>query len=352
MTTLTFSDIITNGYTYPSAVSEDLQAVIYDWYKNRYVCDDDNFSDYFTRLLNRDMARYNQLLRIEPGYAEYDWAVTSYRERQVKESGSGETSQSTNMTKTSTPDRTETTKHTGTNAVAQAYDSNYKHTGTATDKTAYGQSLSHTGNDKIDNTGTVTDSGSRTVSDDTTVTTTGDSRTMSRTAPMSAEYSSTGNSGRDSSLPSGLSWSTASSQAETDSKQSQTTDDDISETTGNTRTDNTSQTTTYDSRDTKGGADTLTKTNDLTDAHTGTDTETSTYNDSIVKTITGGDTDAETGTITGTSANENLTREIFTGRDGQLARIMDFAKGFIIGTNAWEWLASEIDTVFMGVYDV
>ena len=62
----TFQELRTAGViTYPAAVTNDLKQTISDWFDNREVCDDDKFNAFFNRVLNRDLPRYNQLLRIE-----------------------------------------------------------------------------------------------------------------------------------------------------------------------------------------------------------------------------------------------------------------------------------------------
>lgn len=57
------------------------------WFDKREVCDDDNFPDFFRRVIVRDYGRYYELLRIEPGYAQFDWLVEEYLELQRKSSG-------------------------------------------------------------------------------------------------------------------------------------------------------------------------------------------------------------------------------------------------------------------------
>lgn len=404
MATLTFNDIINAGYTYPASVPDDLQAVILSWYKNRYVANDDYFSDWFTRILEKDMPRYNQLLRIEPGYAEYDWAVTTYRERQVKETGSGETSQTSQSSATNTPDRTETVTHTGTVTGAKEYDSKTAHGGndktegststtasgsstdahTGTDEVAkkYGKTETRGGSDTVTSTGKTTDTSTDTTTGTTTTAETTDARAMSRALPMSQSYTMSGTgddvvaatSDRSSGLPAALDWTTATSAQENDGASNRTvTENTTVSHSGETDTSAT-QETAYGSNTAQTGTDTdtttfndtmtgstsnessgsnsETKTYNSDTTHTGTDTDTTTYNETTTRSIAGGDTDTKTGSVTGSESRENLRREIWTGRDAEIARIMDFAKGFIISTNAWEWLSRQIDTVFMGVYDV
>lgn len=361
--TLTFKEIITNGYTYPSTINEDLQGVIYDWYQNRTVADDDYFSLWFTRLLNKDIGRYNQLLRIEPGYAEYDWAVTHYRELQRETSD--ETSNSTNSTgkttssksSTNTPTRTETTTHTGTITDKTDYNSNTSKTGTVTDKTDYSSSIGKTGTESESGSGSTNHAGSDTTTVDGTVHLIGDVKEMNKGLPMSISYSSYTQE-NNSSMPNAFDWTSGTSQAEQATNNTTNTDETTKLEHNTTDSSSSEDTKTYNTKDSHSGNDTKTTTHNTVDGRSGDDTVTKTYNNTDTKTITGGDTDSSSGTentegsITEAGAAEGLVREIETGRDNQLARIMEEAKNFIINTNAWEWLSGEIDTCFMGVYDI
>lgn len=75
--------------TFPDSVDSALQTTIKDWFQYRPVCDNDRFNVFFNRVLNRDMARYNELLRVEPGISRYDWLVQRYHEMELKRAGSG-----------------------------------------------------------------------------------------------------------------------------------------------------------------------------------------------------------------------------------------------------------------------
>lgn len=141
--------------TFPATVDSALQQTIDDWYNSRIVCDDDAFNRMFNRVLNRDMPQYQQLLRIEPGKADYDWMVEEYLElqRTHESTDSQETSGTTSVTHggTVTESGNSTTTKTGTDKVDTA--SGTKHTGTV------GVESSGKSSDTTTNTGTVTDSG-------------------------------------------------------------------------------------------------------------------------------------------------------------------------------------------------
>lgn len=322
----TFADIISEGYTYPDIIPDDLQAVIYDWYKYRNVCDDEKFGDFFTRLLYRDYNQYDQLLRIEAGVSQYDWLVTKYHELQRQTTG----------TETSTGETTKQSEN------GQTVNDNILYTDIKT------RGVSSQGSDTDSENKTVTiDGDEHTITDidtettdniDTTIdrTNSTDTKTMAKDTPMSIEYA--GATG----IPSALDWRTASAQGE----ESQTgTSQDVTDTDRTiTGTDD------RDVRKTTDRTDETTRTASGTDAHGETESVSNIRTGENGRTIAG--TGSETDTVTGETENEATIREIMTGHDGQIANILERAKQYIITTNAWEWLAGQIDTVFMGVYDV
>lgn len=74
---------------FPESVDDALRQTIFDWYQFREICDDEKFDVFFLRVLKENINRYNQILRIQPGIAEYDWLVQRYLESQTTDSGSG-----------------------------------------------------------------------------------------------------------------------------------------------------------------------------------------------------------------------------------------------------------------------
>lgn len=81
---MNFSEYLTiNPNLYQNInIDEPTKQSIYDWFQFREVCDDTKFGVYFRRLLNTTLIKYDQLLRIEPGISQYDWLVQHYMERQ------------------------------------------------------------------------------------------------------------------------------------------------------------------------------------------------------------------------------------------------------------------------------
>lgn len=129
--------------TFPTTLDEATKATIFDWFQYREVCDDDKFNTFFNRTLVRDLPQYEQLLRIEPGVAEYDWLVEEYLESQRTHTGSNSDTLSGNVT----TDRSGTVTTEGTGkSVTNATSSE---TATDTDST----------NETIDATSTLTKTG-------------------------------------------------------------------------------------------------------------------------------------------------------------------------------------------------
>lgn len=327
--TKTFSQIISEGYQYPEQIPQDLQAVIYDWYQDRHVADDDKFNRWFTRILNRNYEQYVQLLRIEPGVAKYDWLVTQYRELQREDTGSHNNSASIvrEGSYTLTHDTTVTDNGQSTDVSTEGITRSGEKTVTGNDSKTINR------DDAIDRT----DSG--TTSDSSTSSTTENTKTMVKDLPMSISY--TGQTQQEvSELP--LDWASATTQqgvghigsttnsgsSTTGNTSNETLDSDVTESGSNSSREITS------GSDSKNFSDT--KTSQGTSKKTGTD----------VTDTEGTETKADNGTSTG------RTREIYTGRQGQIASIMEKAKKFITTTNAWDWLSFEIDKAFMGVYEV
>lgn len=85
---------------YPDYVEESLKSTIYNWFQFRYVVDNDKFPVFFQRVLDDDYDRYHQLLRIEPGVAQYDWLVNQYQE--MKAENIGTVSNNTDITNNNT----------------------------------------------------------------------------------------------------------------------------------------------------------------------------------------------------------------------------------------------------------
>lgn len=404
MTTKTFDDIIQEGYQYPEIIPQDLQGVIYDWYQYRYVCDDEKFPVFFTRLLLKDYRQYEQLVRIEPGVAEYDWLVSQYKELQrentdnetnvVSTEGNTATAETTSQEKDGTLTKTYNLTDAGTNTRASENEVNVTETIERDDtRTINGQdtktlnltdvTAKETSDSKVIDKDTsrtdVTDNDtSRTdVTDtDTSNTSLNDAKSVARSLPMSSSAVGTDSNYNVVSLD----WGTASGQNQTTTRESGTGTVDTTVTSTGTNDTTLNSDIAEDTTETLTGSEdiTLTKTGTEGNVNTGTDVldsdeqktrqETSEggYTDTLNKTKTGTETDVNDETVEGsknisvdkteettnTKTGSGRIREIMTGRNDQIALMLENAKQFIANTDAWDWLRHELDEVFMGVYEV
>lgn len=331
--TKTFREIINDGYVYPNIIPQDLQATIYYWYQDRHVADDDKFPLWFTRLLKKDYEHYNQLLRIEPGVTQYDWLVTQYRELQREglinstEEGTG------NQTDNLTVSKTVTEEGSGTdNSSVQRSNTNTVN-GTKT----------ITGTKDIDRDDNTTASSTDVTDNDSTEYTKGDVKSLQRDLPMQTLYPGPDPWYDHNNISDMLlNWETANSQAGTGNEERVTGTNDTTLTRSRTEDFGSDVKETY--------SDSHTDAKTTTDAGTDTKTATNSFDNS---TVTAG-TDRKVSELSNSkevNAN-NRTREINTGREGEIARILEKAKSYIETTDAWNWLSKQIDTVFIGVYDV
>ena len=309
---------IVNQIHYPETVNQSLRATIFDWFQFREVCDDEKFETFFLRVINRDLARYQQLLRIEPGITNYDWLVQTYRERQNVVSFSGykhsdvvsegeqvksDSLNSSNIrtfantdTKTgtkeaderSTDDTDTTTRYgkvdtksggiskSGTEGQTTTYGKVNTHSGgvtttnSETKGTQYGKKNTHSGG--ISETGSDTESGSIGVTG--TDSSTKDTKTLAKQSPQSISYSA-GGGGAQSGIPSNLDWSYPGSQGEV----------------GESESGSNSSTTTYNAHK-----------HDITRSTT----------DTTATQLSGTDTT----TISGTKGTTDTTKSTLSGQDG------------------------------------
>lgn len=328
----TFSQIIDEGYTYPTGISEDLQAVIYDWYQDRYVADDTKFPLWFSRALKNNYERYEQLLRIEPGIAEYDWLVTEYQELQRQNTGSS--TDTTTISKEGTNDLTRnvTGSKTDTGRDTRAI------TASGTNTTSNDRTDSRTVNrdDSVITTGTGSTTG------DTEVTSKGDDKTLVRMLPMQQIPVPAGQPTSFNVSDAVFDWATASEQQGIGHENTTNTDESTSITSRDeTNTDSDITESSTSSTDIAG---TNSSQQSITDTHEFSDATTSRLVD------TGATAESTEGTKE--HSDEGLTREIRTGRNGEVSAILERAKKFISSTNAWDWLTTKIEPTFMGVYEI
>lgn len=120
---------------------ETVQQAVEDWFKYRYIGFEDTAK--FLNILQRNVAVnypiYQQKLRIQPGISNYDWLVTTYRERQYG------------------------TKGNTTNKTVRGNDTvNTQSTDSGTSSTTYGRTNTHTKTGTVGVDETTTDSNVRT----------------------------------------------------------------------------------------------------------------------------------------------------------------------------------------------
>lgn len=86
----TFQEIINEGYTYPSVVDETTQCIITSFFCYREISSNKKFVTWFNRELLLNYPYYLQQLRIDPSVSDYDWFVENYMERELKHTGSND----------------------------------------------------------------------------------------------------------------------------------------------------------------------------------------------------------------------------------------------------------------------
>lgn len=364
-----FSEVLQEGYTYPSFIPPELQTVITSWYQFRNVCDDEKFGAMFDRVLNRDYDRYEELLRIDPTISDYDWLVQRYRERLLERVNNGsivsggeasttsETEYGHTIGVTGRGSDVEETEYGHTIAEAITDDKSTTRTLNTTKKTdqddSESESLRRTGTNVSE---TVSDSnGSEHGAD---YTDTNDNKTMGKDMPMSNSYA--GASG----VPGVLDWSNPSTQAEVTGEVHRSYDaSNPGESTGHSESTTTetpdetnARTITRDNSTTEKDTGTVTdvvdgdKTSNVTNG--GTDTKTITKGSGSDTTHGGTDTTTVTkqGEETKTTSQNGTDKEIYTGRDEDPAKILRRASAYISNSSAWEWLKSRLDVCFIQVY--
>lgn len=385
---MTYQEALINN---PNLITVDiddaLKATIADWFNYRHVADNDLFGVYLNRVLNRDYARYKQLLRVQAGHAEYDWLVSNYMEKQT----------------TNVQDVTQTTENAqeqeinGTNQGRQENSGTDKVTTTGSDNETkeLTDTTSYAGSETNTRTGSETDSathekGATSSTQKTknnqqhTSKTSGNPQTLTnhftgssaaaKAGPMDAGVAAQGEVTLPGTMGTIPGISVEFNSHATNIQQSQTDDKEL--------TQDTLDSTTVDSYggdadtvvttgDAAKDADNATKTyNNVTDTHgfsedrqdktthTGTDNHVTsdkqeTEHGAIVDT-TGSNhsTNTSNGTQKMSSNNSTVNRERFAGRTEAPADLLVRAVSFIESTNAWEWLMPRIETCFICIYDI
>ena len=370
--TKTFSEIAAETINlYPSYVDEATQASIYDWFQYRRVTDNARFPVYFGRILARDYSRYRQLLRIEAGkqgdtgtLTEFDWLVTDYLERYEKRDRESEHTGSTSGSTSGTS--SDTTTVTAGSTIESSTSSE-----TALD---YGQ--------EVTNAGTSSDTSSSTDKSESSTMNEVRAGTLTRTQPMSAEYTdaagdysdddikhynhsrgyinetqkgyNVGKKHANASDPSSDDWSgdTADSyivgleanfprlgiknpSTAADSLTSTGTISEGKDQGSSTSSGETSSETQY------GGTDTTT-----------VESGTTTTKDDTSRTVGSGTTSGTSSeTVTGSDSGTDTSQIQHTGRGGEIAEILKRAQDYIKTSSAFDWLRGQLEPCFIANLD-
>lgn len=171
----TFAEIDRTGLYDGIDIDEASIQSIYDWYQYRNVCNDndDIFKQMFRRKLKLDIVQYNELIRLQ--FTEFDPLVSSYHES-LTETENANTASSEEENANSTTNGSETTRSRTNSETAT-------HTGTVVTDNDTTESNSESSND--------------------------DSKSLVRSYPASTVYANAG-----AGMPANFNWQTASDQEE------------------------------------------------------------------------------------------------------------------------------------------
>lgn len=364
----TFYEALDAGtVVWPAACDNATKGLITDWFGYRECCDKPAvFNLFFRRALEKNLPHYYELLKIEPGQeftdaeghtkiVSYDWLVKNYKARMVETSGTGATTKiltgSGGTTRTITNDGGET---------VTMYGSDMEHKGQivnrgiedskseAVEKTGSSQTVSESGSSTDYESHTDYDaSASGSHSDSGTDT----SVSLAKAEPQSISYGSAQTP--QSGLPNALNWSYPGSQAE--GKNTNSSSGTTSETSG-------SDTDVDGSSDTSASASSATGTMDNESREVSGYRQDNSTDESerqfgtqrtTEKVLNGGSTiedvkDTEDSEET-SSENAGVSKEQESGRDIDIATLLEGAKRFIMGSDAWDFLYREVDKCFIGV---
>lgn len=288
-----------------------LQTTIYDWFQFREVCDDEKFPAFFLRELNKDLRKYNQLLRIQPGQVitfpdgrertvTYDWMVQTYRE--LREQG------------TLTGSKSETTSKSGSGEIEESTEKTVTGSGTNAEQA--------TKNITRNDTGSGSSSGSSESSGENSSASDSNEKSLGKGNPQSISYSGNG-------FPDNFDWQYPGQQGESKGSESST-GSNSQETEQRDEWSQTGQATTAE-----------------TNAKTGNTSKSET--DESTKNVTNSNT--EQGTLTGSDNQTTDKKVIEAGRGLDPATILQNAVNFILNSEAWDFLYKRLDTCFIGLYD-
>lgn len=424
-----------------------LTDVITEWFFDWYIGWNDSakFWRYLKRTINTTLPQYQEMLRIQPGYAKYDWMVQKYEERKldstidsngtVKHADDTKTKDTTGTVNgTSKIDGTTgnirtggtTETHTGTDDLARSGTDVNSHTGSDTNNvTSASTKVMSGGHTETDTEGTHTEDTtsvdglhtqeysphvSKKTQNGGHSSSFGGTKELTAGNPMSKKYSTfisaptlTTSEGLSEEnyldavsgdMPVNFDWHTASTQGQNVSKninvdvgnttesyeygsdgkgdvttnQGTTDSPDTKATTRKglstdpdkkefiynaeteTRNGNEDSTAQYNSKESKEYGSAEKTTHDTTDALTYdsvTDNGINSQTGNTTQESTGKEVETDThGDVTNTGSSVFADKEITTGRDADMATLLNNAKNFIANSNAWLWFREQLIPCF------
>lgn len=324
-----------NGTEYDEATQD---AIIF-WYGERQICDDVLFERYFKRLLNAIHDQYINYLRIQT--VKIDPLVSDYMERLVKDAAEGSTSSTTTREGTAVTDGSSTTKNDTTSTTDGTNTGTIKSVGGGTSS----ETVAEANGGTVKNTGTTKNENK--VDGNSSSMTDGETKQNNMSANSDIPQSPANN---DGTFPENLNWmyqSGQNQQKNTGIDKTRVTENHL-DTTTNTQTDDTTTTTAGEANRTASGETTNdnTTTNDLKNTS---------------KTVVGGSgSKTEKVTVTnngndstqGTTRNTNEHKEQYSGRHEAPQDLLNRCRSYILQTNAFMWLVSQLQECFRGVLDL
>lgn len=347
---MTFKEMRTrNHYLYPETIPADLRLVINNWFDYREVCDDDKFVTFFQRLLERDYKTYKELLRIEPGIAQYDWLVQQYREheRKLKENEQ----KSNNGSNVRTLNGHIVTNGTVTDIYEDTENGNSQKSGSHVDNANETNTTFRTGNYRDNGITNIDDTTNNSGSNEADVENHSGDKALNKNAPMSVQYAQTDiNTSGDNhdGEPNRLSWNTLTAQAQSShdgTEHAKNQSEDESHRIARNTQDN-SGTNSLSGSDTKAKNGNGLYTDNMNDSRNRSHNGERENNSDVVNETT----DEMINNARGESNKYGLDRSIDSGRSIDIATLLTQSANFIKKSEAWEWLYSRLDTCFIGIY--
>lgn len=294
----TLNDLIGEGYAYPDYVDPATQELITAWFGIRQTIP--NFKYFFERSLALHYPYYQQLLRVDPTSAQYDWFVENYQEKQTLIKDISTTTNTGEVVDNGNTSVNNTNTHSGSN----------------------------------DNDLTHTETGSADTTDSTSTATSARTNEVQRSNPMSAEYTAANLEPTEL-----LSAGTTGAIATVTNQGGEMVNPKIYNPTGSAQGSNRQLSNTAN----KNNQTTSSNIRDVTHA-----------TDSATDTLTGKTTNTNTQNTTqsGSVDRDNQIREISTGRTQSLSELINSVKATIQSSMSWIWLYHELDKCFVGVFDL